>query len=249
MKKIIVTLLTTITLLSQTLANDLFLYDSTEKIEFGDVINNKLVVQPTIIGNTYTLANNLSVTTTTNGTATYVLPYKIAIFQKDNSSAYFNVTPTEYINSFKLPEVLKIKDSQFNFSFQGELYCVSESIKQTTIATSMSMIVFDKATLFVKAGDKFTHVYLVDGKVTVLDNKSKKKKELKPNDYLVITPQVIFSPKESSPRNLGNTFSVKDVEDMEKDAHVTEIKALQTKLSNVLFVNYGTNIFGLKSRQ
>lgn len=249
MKKLTALLILMFVLINYVAANDLFLYDTTEKIELGDVVSNKLVVVPTIIGNTYTLNNNLSVVTTTNSTATYALPYKIVVYQKENSSAFFNVTPTEYVNDFKLPEVLKIKDSQFNFSFQGELYCASESAKQSVIATSMSTIVFDKATLFIKAGDKFTHVYLVDGKVTVLDNKSKKKKELKPNDYLVITPQATLSPKDSTVRNLGNSFSIKEVEDVEKDAHVVEIKALQTKLSNVLFVNYGTNIFGLKLHQ
>ena len=112
--------------------------------------------------------------------------------------------------------------------------------------TSMSIIAFDRAKLFVKAGDKFTHVYVLDGTATVLDNKSKKKKVLKAGDYLVITPQATLSPRESAVTSIGNSFSVKEVEDVERDAHTAEIKTLQSKLDNVLFVNYGTNIFGVK---
>jgi plastocyanin len=247
MKKLLTLLLTSWVFISTTVANDLFLYDAAEKVELADVISNKLVSQATTIGKTYTLTNNLSVSTSTNATATYALPYRIAVHQKENSAAYFNATPIEYINTFKLPEVVKVKDSQFNFSAQGEFYVVSDSAKQTTIGTSMSLIVFEKATLFVKAGDKFTHVYVVDGKATVLDNKSsKKKKELKAGDYLVITPQASLSPKEASVRNLGNSFSIKEVEDVEKDAHAAELKSLQTKLDNVLFVNYDANVFGVK---
>lgn len=247
MKKLLTLLLTSWIFISTTVANDLFLYDAAEKVELADVIDNKLVSQSTTIGKTYTLTNNLSVSTSTNATVTYALPYRIAIHQKENSAAYFNATPIEYVNTFKLPEVVKVKDSQFNFSAQGEFYVVSDSAKQTTIGTSMGLIVFEKATLFVKAGDKFTHVYLVDGIATVLDNKSsKKKKELKAGDYLVITPQASLSPKEASVRNLGNSFSIKEVEDVEKDAHVAELKSLQTKLDNVLFVNYDANVFGVK---
>jgi len=247
MKKLFSILITTLALTSTIFANDLFLYGLAEKVEIAEVVDNKLTVLPTTIGKTYTLHNNLSVTTSTNETAAYVLPYRIAIQQKELSAAYFNATPTEYVNDFKLPEVLKIKDSQFNFSAQGEFYVLSESAKQTTIGTSMSLIVFEKAALFVKAGEKFTHVYVLDGTATVLDSKSsKKKKELKAGDYLVITPQATLSPKETAIRNLGNSFSIKEVEDIEKDAHAAEIKTLQTKLDNVLFVNYGTNIFGIK---
>jgi len=205
--------------------NDLYLYDAAEKVELNEVINNKLNILPTTVGKTFTLTNGLSVNTSTNANTTYVLPHRMAVYQKDNGAAYFSFSQTEYTNDFVLPSVVKVTDHLFNFSYQGELYCVSESPKQSTIGTSMSIIAFDRAKLFVKAGDKFTHVYVLDGTATVLDNKSKKKKVLKAGDYC---------------------FSVKEVEDVERDAHTAEIKTLQSKLDNVLFVNYGTNIFGVK---
>jgi hypothetical protein len=234
-------------ILQKLFSNDLFIYDHTKKVELGDFIENKLVELIPINGKTYTLNHNLSVITSTNGTITCVLPHRIILQQNELSSAYFNNTPIKYLNDFKLPEVLKIQESQFNFSAQGEFYVVSENNKQHIIATGMSLIVFEKAAFFVKAGDKFTHVYLLSGNVTVIDNKSsKKKKELKVGDYLVVTPQASLSPKEASLRSLGSSFSIKEVEDIEKEAHLSEIKTLQTKLDNVIFVNYNTNIFGVK---
>lgn len=85
------------------------------------------------------------------------------------------------------------------------------------------------------------------GKATVLDaNNSKKKKELKEGDFLVITPQASLSPREATIKTSGNSFSIKEVEDVEKEVHTGELKNLQSKLDNVLFVNYGNNIFGFK---
>lgn len=243
MKTIIALLLTTLSLC----ANDLFLYETTDKIEIAEVIDNKLNVLTTQVGKTYSLSNNPSLNTTSNSMATYMFPHRIAVFQKENSGVYLNPTQIEYNNNFKLPEVIKVKDSLFNLSAQGELYCVSEALKQTTIGTSMGMVVFDKAKLFIKAGDKYTHVYVIEGKATVLDARSsKKKKELKDGDYLVITPALSLNPKETKVVSTGNSFSIKEVEDPEKDLHLAEIKLLQEKLNNVLFVNYGQSIFGVK---
>jgi hypothetical protein len=246
MKKLFAILLCSLVLSVHVYTNDLYLYDAAEKVELNEVINNKLNVLPTVVGKTFTLTNGLSVNTSTNANTTYVLPHRIAVYQKDSGAAYFSAGQIEYTNDFVLPAVVNVKDHVFNFSYQGELYCVSESSKQSTIGTSMNMIVFDRTKLFVKAGDKFTHVYVLEGTATVLDNKSKKKKVLKAGDYLVITPQATLSPREATVTSLGNSFSIKEVEDVERDAHAAEIKTLQSKLDNVLFVNYGTNIFGVK---
>lgn len=242
MKKFIILLLTSISLY----ANELFLYDYTDKIELNEVIENKLKDAGPQSGKTYSLLNNLSLGTLTNSTATYSFAHRIAVHQKEQSTAYFSQSQTEYINDFKLPAVVKVKDSLFTFSFNGELYCISTGTNKHTIATSMSFIIFDTVKLFVKAGEKYTQVYVIDGTVTVQDNKSKKKKELKTGDYLVITPQAILNPKEGTITKLGNSFSIKEVEDDEKQVHVKEIDILQDKLNNTLFVNYGTNVFGIK---
>jgi hypothetical protein len=82
--------------------------------------------------------------------------------------------------------------------------------------------------------------------VTALDNKSKKKKELKSGDYLVVTPQIIMNAREASVTRLGNSFSVKEVEDEEKEFHSKDLDVLRSKLDNTLFVNLGQNIFGFK---
>lgn len=243
MKIIIALLLTTLSLC----ANDLFLYETVEKVEIVEVIDNKLNLLNTQVGKTYSLSNNPSLTTTSNSFVTYMFPHRIAVFQRENSSTYFNPTEIEYNNDFKLPEVIKVKESSFNFSAQGELYCVSDCLKQTTIGTSMGMVVFDKAKLFIKSGEKYTHVYVIEGKATVIDAKSsKKKRELKEGDYLVITPSLSMNPKETKVVSTGNSFSIKDVEDPEKNLHLAEIELLQNKLNNVIFVNYTQSIFGFK---
>jgi len=242
MNKILLTLLMSVNLV----ANDLYLYDTHEQIEITEVINNKLSVLNVQIGNTFTLTNSLNVNTQTNSTATYVLPYRIAIHQRESTSTYFNQTSTEYNNDFKLPSVIVIKDSLFNFTNNGELYCVSESGPTNTILTSLCSIVFNKTSFFLKSSDKYTQLYVVGGNITVLDNKSKKKKDLKEGDYLVVTPQVILNPREATVTKLGNSFSIKEVEDEEKEAHTKSIQSLKSKLDNTLFVNYGQNIFGFK---
>ena len=227
-------------------ANTLFLYDSTEKTELSEVVSGKLSVLSTTVGNTYTLTNGLSVIAGTNQSTSYVFPHKIAVYQKDSTSVYFNQTPIEYNNTFKLPEIVKLKESAFNFTVDGVLYCVSKCASQTTIGTPLGFITFTNAKLFITSRAKYTHVYVVEGNVTVSDIKSKKKKQLKADDYLVITPQIVLSPREGTISNLGNSFSIKEVEDTEKEVHVKETQVLSDKLNNVIFINYDTNIFGIK---
>lgn len=241
MKKLLTILLTALNLH----ANDLFLYDKTNDVELTEVTNNKLNVLSTTVGKTYTITNSLNINTT-NSSTSYILPYRISVFQKENTSTYFNQTSTEYVNDFKLPDVVKVKDAMFNFTVNGELYCVSESTNLNTLLTTLCSVTFKQSSFFVKSNEKYTHLYVVSGTVTVLDNKSKKKKELKDGDYLVVTPQIVMSAREASVTKLGNSFSVKEVEDEEKEVHIKELILLKSKLDNTLFVNYGQNIFGIK---
>lgn len=241
MKKLLTILLTALNLN----ANDLFLYDRNNDVELTEVINNKLGIVPTLEGKTYSITNSLNINTT-NSSVSYILPYRIAVYQKENTSTYFNQTSTEYVNDFKLPHVVKVKDSMFNFTVNGELYCVSESTNLSTVLTSLCSVAYAQSSFFVKSNEKYTHLYVVSGTVTALDNKSKKKKELKAGDYLVVTPQIVMSAREASVTKLGNSFSVKEVEDEEKEVHNKELVLLKSKLDNTLFVNYGQNIFGFK---
>ena len=232
-------------------SNDLFFHHKSGNVELTELINNKLVVLPLEFGRTYTLTNNLSIVTGTNSNmyseAHYIFPHRIAISQKESSSTYFNETPIEYYNDFKLPEVLRVKNSSLNFTLNGTLYCVSESTNQTIISTSLCFLSFKQSQFFVKSSDKYTHVYVIDGNVVVNDNKSKKKKELKKGDYLVITPQVFVSPKESNNIKPGNSFSTKEIEEDENMVHLGEIEQLKIKLKYTLFVNYGHSIFGFET--
>ena len=227
-------------------ANDLFLYDANEKTELSEIINNKLNVLPTTNGRTYTLLNGLSVVTKTNEYANYMFPHKVAVNQLENTSVYFSQTQTVYNNDFKLPEIVSVKESLFNFTFDGEIYCVNITTNVHNIGTVMGFINFGKSRFFAKSGAKYTHIYVVEGTVLVLDAKSSKKKEIKQGDYLVITPQVNLSPRSNVGISSGNSFSVKEVEDVEKEIHTKELEKLKNKLDNILFVSYSTNIFGIK---
>jgi len=227
-------------------ANDVFVYDFTGTPELSEVIDNKVNNLEIVVGKTYTLKNNLSLTTITNVTATYTFPHRIAFAQKDSTGVYFTTDDIKYVNNFKLPEVIKIEESLFAPSVNGEVYVISEHDKQNMIGTSMANILFNKAKLFIKSADKYTHIYVQEGKCIVQDSKSsKKKKELKEGEYLVVTPQIVMSAKDARVTT-GNSFSVKDIEDEEKSFHKEELQKLQNKLDNTLFINYNNDIFGIK---
>lgn len=243
MKNLILFLLCTLSVL----ANNVVVYDYVGKVEITDVINNKLNEYACTSSKTYELTNGLSIKTETNGVTTYVVPHRIAFTQTEGSSVYFSGDiGITYANNFDLPKVVQVTDSLFTFSLMGQLYVVSDYTKSSTIATSMANVSYTKAKFFIKAGEKYTQVYVIDGSVVVYDSKSKKKKDLKSGDYLVITPQVTLSPRETKVSSSGNSFSIKEIEDEEKQAHDKEISSLESKLKNTLFVNYGSNIFGVK---
>ena len=141
-------------------ANDVFVYDFNGQPELNEVLNNKVNTIELIVGKSYNLKNNLSLTTGTNATSTYAFPHRIAVAQKESTSVYFTYDDIKYANDFKLPEVIKINDSLFAPSVNGEVYVISESDKQNMIGTSMANILFNKAKLFIKSADKYTHVYV-----------------------------------------------------------------------------------------
>lgn len=228
-------------------ANNVLIYDYVGKVEVTDVINNKLNEYDYAQGQTFNLTNGLSIKTETNGVSSYVVPHRIAFTQTEGSSVYFSGdVGITYANKFDLPKIIQVTDSAFTFSLMGQLYIVSEYDKLSTIGTSMANISYGKSKFFIKAGEKYTQVYVIEGNVVVYDSKSKKKKELKSGDYLVITPQVTLSPRETKVSSSGNSFSIKEIEEDEKQAHDKEISSLESKLKNTLFVNYGNNIFGVK---
>jgi uncharacterized RmlC-like cupin family protein len=241
MKKVLLILLSSLSLL----ANNVMLYDFGGNVGVSEVVDNKLNDKVCVPGITFSLTNGLSIKTETNGVVSYMVPHRIAFTQSEGSAVYFNGDVVTYVES-NVPHVVKVKDASFNFSLLGQLYVVSESDKTSIIGTGVGNIAYDKAKLFIKAGEKYTHVYVVEGKAIVYDNKSKKKKDLKEGDYLVITPHVTLSPRESTVSTFGNSFSVKEVEDEEKQVHVKEIENLQRKLKDTIFINYGSNIFGVK---
>lgn len=227
-------------------ANDLFLYDFTGSSELSEVINNKMNTLETIVGKTYSLKNNLSLITSTNGTSSYIFAHRIAFNQKESTGVYFTHDDIKYKNEFKLPEVVKVEESLFAPSVNGEVYVISEHDKQNMIGTSMANILFNRAKLFIKSADKYTHVYVQEGKCTVQDSKSsKKKKELKEGDYLVVTPQIFISAKDARV-STGNSFSSKEIEEEEKNFHKQELESLKNKLDNTLFVGYNDSVLGVK---
>ena len=242
MKKVLLILLSSLSLL----ANNVMLYDFSGNVGVSEVVDNKLNDKVAVPGITFSLTNGLSIKTETNGVVSYMVPHRIAFAQSEGSAVYFNGDVITYASDSSVPHVVKVKDASFSFSLLGQLYVVSESDKSSTIGTGVGNIAYDKAKLFIKAGEKYTHVYVVEGKAIVYDNKSKKKKDLKEGDYLVITPHVALSPRESTISTSGNSFSVKEVEDEEKQVHIKEIENLERKLKDTIFINYKSNIFGVK---
>lgn len=229
------------------MANELFLYESDESVEISEVINNKVNVLENTVGKTYSLKNNLSIVNNTNGSSTYMFPHRVVVQQRESTSVYFNGDDIKYVNDFKLPSVVQVKESLLNLSINGESYIISENTNQNVIGTSMVNISFDKAKLFVKSGDKYTQLYVDEGNVLVSDSKSsKKKKELKAGDYLVVTPQIVLSARETSVKASGNSFSIKETDEEELKLHKNSLDNIQSKLNNTLFVNYNSNVFGIK---
>lgn len=249
LKKIVINLVFAFILIGHVRANDLFLYDvDTNGTELSEVTDNKLTVLQNVVGKTYSLKNNLSIVNSTNSYSFYTFPHKLSVYQRELTSTYFNNDDTiQYYNDFKLPEVVKVKEQSFTFSVNGELYVVSESSTTNVIGTSMVNVVFASAKLFIKSGEKYTQVYVDSGIVTVLDTKSsKKKKELKSGDYLVVTPQITLSPREGSVKSNNSSFSIKEVEDDELKLHSENFDKVKRTLDNSLFINYNENIIGVK---
>lgn len=247
-KKSLLTVILFMLTLTVCKSNELFLYSYHGTPEFTEVVNNELINLEIKPGKTFNVKNGLSIDTATNSIYTiYEFPQKVAVAQMQNTQTYFNEFDIEYKNSFELPEVISVKESFLTFSFTGEIYIKSQSDQSLTISTPLANIVLNDATIFIKSEKRQTHVYVINGKVNVLDTKSsKKKKELNKNDYLVVTPKPINNGKGMQNTTPGNLFSMRDVEDEDMSSYLEFDKILTDCINNTLFINYNTNIFGVK---
>lgn len=230
-----------------TCANDLFLYTTSGTPEISEVVDNNLNILPTEIGKTYSLKNGLSIDTSTNSyLVEYVLPQKIAFAQLGNSQVYFNEYDILYTNNFKLPEELSVKESTFTASLFGELYCTSKSTNQSIISTPMAHVVFNNTSLFIKAEKRITHVYVMSGTAIMIDTSSKKKKEIATGEYYVILPRPSLNSAKGMNQQTGNMFSKRDLDEEDTTTFNTFNTLLNDVIKSTLFINYNTNIFGIK---
>lgn len=230
--------------ISSTYASNLFLYETYSPVEITEVVDNKVIELPFIVGKTFSIKNSLSIKST--NIVTYMFPHRVAISHNDNTSVYFTDNNTEYDNDFSVPNIVKVKNSSLIASVSGECYLINDSENMVIVGTPMANIQVNNANVFIKSGEKYTHVYVIKGKVTVFDARSKKKKELNEGDYLVITPQISMNPRDAKVTISGNSFSVKEVDDDEKLHHSNQTANLQSKIDNVTFVHYNKEIFGFK---
>ena len=231
-------------------SNDVMLYSYNGIPQLTEVVNNELINIKPVEGKTYSLTNGLSFDTTTNCLyAIYTFPMKIAIAQMQDTQTYFSEFDIEYKNNPEVPELVNINKSDFIFSFIGSIYCKSLSTKTNIINTKLANILFSEATLFVRSDPKYTHIYVINGTATVIDSKStKKQKELKEGDYLVVTPKINLSNGKGMAINTssGNSFSMREIEDDENSSFNEFDKILQRCLDKSLFININSSIIGIK---
>tara|TARA_S200002703_G_scaffold159139_1_gene171588 strand:+ start:856 stop:1644 length:789 start_codon:yes stop_codon:yes gene_type:complete len=249
MKKILM-LSVVVLSLSNVIANEIFIYTNDDNVKGENVIGNEIVNVNLISGKTFDLKNNLSVVTSTNQTIIYALSSKTFIQQRENSSVYFNEFIQEFQNDFVNPENVIVKSSQPNFSVsKGQLFVLQRDENvDATIMTSLALINFKNAKFFLKTDPKYTAVYVYDGSVIVLETKGKKAKEVSKGNVLVVTPAPKFISPKIPPRRY-HTMSTSDLKDLnigEEQDIESLFKDLIYSFDNTIFVNYNTNIFGIK---
>lgn len=231
-------------------ANDLFVYNNDTNVSGENVVGNELVSTNLVTGKTYSLKDNLSVTTGENQVVIYALSSKTFIQQQANTSIYFNEFPIEFDNNFVNPENVLVKSASPSFSIStGQVFVLQrEENVDATIMTSLALVNFQNAKLFIKTDPKYTAVYVFDGIATILETKGKKAKEITAGNALVVTPSPSFISPKIPPRRY-HTMTEATVQDLDigEEQDINKLfNDLQYSFNNTIFVNYGTNIFGIK---
>ena len=231
-------------------ANELFIYSNDQKVIGENVVNGEIETVDLENGKTFSLKDNLSVVTSTNQTVIYALSSKTFVQQREKTSVYFNEFDQSFKSDFSKPQNVIVKTSTPNFSVsEGQLFILQRDENvDATIMTSLALVNFKNAKLFLKTTPKYTAVYVYDGKVVVLETKGKRAKEIEAGNVLVVTPAPSFgSPK--IPKRRYHTMSSSDLEDLDigEEQDIEELFSdLQYSFNNTIFVNYNTNIFGIK---
>ena len=249
MKKLF-TFIFSIVLCCNLTANELFVYDNPHNVHGTNVITNELVSQQLSIGSTVSLSDNLNINTGPTENITYSLSSYTFVNQLSSTDVYFNMFPITYTNNFTLPEHLGIKEASPNFSLaKGKIFVYqNQPNADTTVMTSLALVNFNDAKLFISADEDYTEVYVYDGKAIVLESKGKKAKEVIAGNVVVVTPAPAFiSPR--MPVRKNHTISEGKFEDLEIGNH-NEVEAMfkdiHSAINNTIFINHGTNVFGIK---
>ncbi len=249
MKRILISLVSLMFVIN-VIANEIFIYTNTDSVIGENVINDEIVEVNLTTGKTFELKNNLSVVTSTNQTIIYALSSKTFVQQRENSSVYFNEFIQEFQNDFVNPENVIVKSSQPNFSVSnGQLFVLQRDENvDATIMTSLALINFQNAKFFLKTDPKYTAVYVYDGTVVVLETKGKRVKEVGKGMVLVVTPAPKFISPKIPPRRY-HTMSENTLENLnigEEQDIENLFEDLKYSFDNTIFVNYNTNVFGIK---
>ena len=97
-------------------ANELFIYSNDTNVSGENVVGKELVSTNLVVGKTYSLKDNLSITTGENQVVIYALSSKTFIQQQANTAVYFNEFPIEFGNTFINPENVLVKSATPSFS-------------------------------------------------------------------------------------------------------------------------------------
>ena len=231
-------------------ANDLFVYNNDMNISGENVVGIQVLPTTLKVGKTYSLRDNLSITTGENQVIIYALSSKTFIQQQANTAVFFNEFPLTFQNNFGNPENVIVKESAPVFSVsEGQIFVLQRDENvNATIMTALALINFQNAKLFLKTDPKYTSVYVFDGKATVLETKGKKAQEITSGNVLVITPAPSFVSPRIPPRRY-HTMTESSVAELNigEEQDINKLFAdLQYSFNNTIFVNYGTNVFGIK---
>lgn len=210
--------------------------------EFIEIIDNNIKTYQPILGETYCATNSLSIITTNSYHLTYVFPNDIIMMQNNDTQMFISTFDIKYNIPTNKVQQIYTYSSDLIVSLDGGLYIGSNTTNQTIVYTPAIITMINNGGIYINSNKLTTHLYVLDGKATVIDNNSTNMVILNENTHLIANNTNKIYGKGKS---ISDNFVVSQINTNEYSNMYTIMDSLMTNLNNVFFISVDTNIYGV----
>lgn len=216
-----------------------------------DVSKKSFVTNKLETMKTYELGiNTFEINTTTNEFSNLVCANNTVVKVEQNSEFRIDLFSMVLKETNLFPYKIVVDSYNMNLALMnGSAYFVVTSkglYDQTILQTPLSNLGLNIGKYWVQSNEKFTLVFVLEGELDVYDNITNKKEAVAKNNVVLIRPLEALIPHKVDVFVDKTTTSIKQVKPEQLKELLTDSVSLESIGNEIIFVDFGGKIVGVK---